>query len=188
MIYTKWFLIVVLFPTTIEATAECPNNKLDCLRQHFNIDPNECESDANIGLNFINDLGQNYDPSGLMPIDSYFLWRKVLEENEKDPNTEIIPSDTKGLELYTLDNLQYAQILNEIKGLKPWQASEDCGKWVPTETRTQQVTRSATAWFNLAKLLKGEKWNKKLIIFGKGRPSPLSEAYSDKNIPIDFSK
>ena len=72
MIYTKWFLIVVLFPTTIEATAECPNNKLDCLRQHFNIDPNECESDANIGLNFINDLGQNYDPSGLMPIDSLF--------------------------------------------------------------------------------------------------------------------
>ena len=189
MKYAKWCLILVIlviFLTAIEATAECPNNKLDCLRQHFNTDPNECESDANIGLNFIDDLGQSYDPSGLMPIDSYFLWTKVLEENEKDPNTEIIPSDTKGLELYTLDNLQYAQILNEIKGLKPWQASEDCGKWVPTETRTQQVTRSATAWFNLAKLLKGEKWKKKLIIFGRGRPSPLSEAYSDKNIPIRF--
>ena len=185
----KWCLILtifVIFVIAIEATAECPNNKLDCLRQHFNTDPNECESDANIGLNFIDDLGPGYDPSGLIPIDSYFLWRKVLEENEKDPNTEIIPSDTKGLELYTLDNLQYAQILNEIKGLKPWKASEDCGKWVPTEARTQQVTKSATTWFNLAKLLRGEEWNKKLIIFGRGRPSPLSEAYSDKAIPIRF--
>ena len=62
--------------------SQCPKLKLECLKRHLTIDPDQCELDANIQLDFLNGLGDNYDPTGFIPVDSYFLRAKVKEESK----------------------------------------------------------------------------------------------------------
>ena len=164
----------------------CPQNKLECLRKHLTTDPSECESDSNIQIDFIKALGEQYDASGLIPIDAYFLWAKIREEGGKNPNLEIIPEETKDLGPYALNNLQYTQLLKEIKDLKVWKASDDCTVWSTTIGKKQRLTKSSEVWLSLAKLLRSKEWEEKLVLFGKQRPSPIADAYSDDANPARF--
>ena len=165
--------------------SQCPKAKLECLKQHLTIEPDQCESDANIQLDFLNGLGDNYDPTGLIPVDSYFLWAKVKEES-KTPNSEVIPEELKDISPYTISNRQYGQILTEIGNLKPWKVSDDCTAWYPVGERQDQIQKSAGVWISLSKLFKDIDWKDKLVLFGVTRPSPLTEAFSDKTTPIRF--
>ena len=165
--------------------SQCPKLKLECLKQHLTIEPDQCESDANIQLDFLNGLGDNYDPTGLVPVDSYFLWEKVKEES-KTPNFEVIPEELKDISPYTISNHQYGQILTEIEDLKPWKVSEDCSVWYPVGERQDQIQKSAGVWISLSKLLKHVDWKDKVVLFGVTRPSPLTEVFSDKSTPIRF--
>ena len=165
--------------------SQCPKLKLECLKQHLTIEPDQCESDANIQLDFLNGLGDNYDPTGLIPVDSYFLWAKVKEES-KTPNSEVIPEELKDISPYTISNRQYGQILTEIGNLKPWKVSDDCTAWYPVGERQDQIQKSAGVWISLSKLFKDIDWKDKLVLFGVTRPSPLTEAFSDKTTPIRF--
>ena len=181
------FLLLILVKLCKAGSiSECPQNKVSCLRKHLTTDPSECESDSNIQLDFIKALGEQYDASGLIPIDSYFLWAKIREESSKDPNLEIIPEETKDLGPYALNNLQYTQLLEEIKDLKVWKASDDCTIWSTTVGKKQRLTKSSEVWLSLAKLLRSKEWEEKLVIFGKQRPSPIADAYSDDATPARF--
>ena len=170
----------------VSSLKDCPHNKLECLRRHLTTDPSECESDSNIQIDFIKALGEQYDASGLIPIDAYFLWAKIREEGGKNPNLEIIPEETKDLGPYALNNLQYTQLLKEIKDLKVWKASDDCTVWSTTIGKKQRLTKSSEVWLSLAKLLRSKEWEEKLVLFGKQRPSPIADAYSDDANPARF--
>ena len=86
------------------------------------------------------------------------------EEGGKNPNLEIIPEETKDLGPYALNNLQYTQLLKEIKDLKVWKASDDCTVWSTTIGKKQRLTKSSEVWLSLAKLLRSQEWEEKLVL------------------------
>ena len=180
-------IIVSLGTVGFAKTRECPKLRLDCLKKVLTIDPSQCESDASITLQFAEGLGNNYDVSGLIPVDSYFLWAKIREIIAADPNAEIIPEELKEVSPYTITNQQYGELLAVFLDLKNWKASEDCTEWYPLYSKREQAKRSAAVWLRLARQLAHPVWNNKLILFGRDRPSPVSEIFSDTVSPIRFA-
>ena len=152
-------LNILLTLTTQSIVKECSKKSLtkdntsrECLRKLLTISPTECESDSNISTEkFIENLGQNYQSEGLIPVDAYFFWEKI--RNEIKNNKTIIPKETRGYQK-TLNNKEYGQILQTITGLKPWKVTDDCTIWSTLQGKKQQQRKSADAWINLAKLLK----------------------------------
>ena len=166
---------------------ECPANHLKCLQEHLVSDPTECESDNNINIeSFIEGLGGSYEADSLLPVDAYFLWSKIREEIQRNQNADVVPGETKELSSYTLDNREYGQLLEEVKDLKPWKTTYDCTVWAPVKSRKEQVKKSVESWLKLATLLDTKGFQEKVVLFGKGRPTPLAEAFSDKSSPVRF--
>ena len=179
-------VIFNLITINLSKVKQCPKLKLECLKRVLNVDPSECESDSAITLQFAEGLGDNYDVNGLIPVDAYFLWTKVREIFKADPNSEIIPEELRGISRYIISNQQYGGLLADFQDLKTWKVSEDCTVWYPVSSKREQAKRSAAVWLKLARQLGHASWNDKLILFGRDRPSPVTEIFSDTVTPTRF--